>query len=75
MGNIHQIVTYLVSTYRKISPSHLNNFEEEVTDMHYDPVTPVSNIFNKIEELLEYRDQGKLSLFTPLGNLQGLQHP
>ena len=53
-GNIRQIFTYLLSTYGKISPSHLRNFEKEVTDMHYDPVTPVENIFNKIEDLLEY---------------------
>ena len=45
---------YLLSTYRKMSPSHLNNFEKVVTDMHYDPVTPVNNIFNSIEDLLEY---------------------
>ena len=55
-GNIRQIVAYLLSTYGKISPSHLNDFEKEVTDMPNDPVTPVDNISNKIGYLLEYRD-------------------
>ena len=56
MGNIRKIVAYLLSMYGKISPSHLNNFKKEVTDMHYDPVTLVDNIFNKIEDFLEYWD-------------------
>ena len=55
-GNILQIIMYLLSTYRKISPIHLNYIKKEVTDMHYDPVTPVDNIFNKIEDILEYGD-------------------
>ena len=55
-GNIHHTVAYLLSTYGKISPSHLNNFEREVTDMHYYPVTPIEKKFNKIEDLLEYGD-------------------
>ena len=47
-GNIHHIAAYLMSTYRKISPRHLNDFEKEVTDMHYDPVTPVDKISNNM---------------------------
>ena len=52
--NIRQIVAYLLSTYGKISLSNLNYFEKEVTDMHYDPVTTVNNILNKIEDLFKY---------------------
>ena len=53
---MHQVFVYLLSTYRKTSPNHLNNFEKEVIDTHYGPVTPVDNIFNNIEDLLEYGD-------------------
>ena len=74
-GNILQIVTYLLSTYGKISPSHLKDFEKEVIYMHYDPVTPAEKNFNKIEDIFEYRDMEKMSLFTPSGNLQGIQNP
>ena len=37
---------------RKFSPSHLNDFEKEVTYINYDPMNPVDNIFNNIEDLL-----------------------
>ena len=53
IGDIQQIFTYLVNTYGKISPIQLRYIEKEVTEMHYDPVTPVDNIFDKIEYLLK----------------------
>ena len=55
-GNMRKIFSYLLTTYGKISPSHLNDFEEEVAEMHYDPVTSVDNFFNRFEDLLEYSD-------------------
>ena len=54
--NVLQIFQYLQNTYGTISPSQLSQFEKDVTEMHYDPVTPVDNIFNKVEDLLEYGD-------------------
>ena len=53
IGDIQQIFTYLVNTYGKISPIQLRYIEKEVIEMHYDPVTPVDNIFDKIEYLLK----------------------
>ena len=55
-GNIRQIFAYLLETYKKISPSHLNNFKREVIEINYDTVIPVDNILNKVGDLLEYRD-------------------
>ena len=55
-GNIRQILSYLLTTYDFFSLRQITNFEKEVTKMHYDPVTPLYNIFNKIENLLEYGD-------------------
>ena len=55
-GNMRQIFLDLLTTYGKILPSQLNNFEKEVTAMHYDPVTPAENIFNKVKDLLKYGD-------------------
>ena len=55
-GNIRDIFAYLLATYGKISPIYLDNFEKEVTEIHYDPVNPVDNIFNKIENLPKHRD-------------------
>jgi hypothetical protein len=64
-GDIRQIFTYLQNTYGKISPSQLSQFEKEVAEMHYDPVTPVDNIFNKIEDLLEYGDLANCPFSQP----------
>jgi uncharacterized phage-associated protein len=64
-GDIRQIFTYLLNTYGKISPSQLSEFEKEVTNMHYDPVSPVDNIFNKIEDLLEYGDLANCPFSQP----------
>ena len=33
--------------------------------MHYDPVTPVDNIFNNIEDLLKYGDMENLPYSHP----------
>jgi uncharacterized phage-associated protein len=64
-GNVRQIFTYLQNTYGKISPSQLSQFEQEVSEMPYDPVTPVDNIFNKIEDLLEYGDLAQCPFSQP----------
>ena len=64
-GNIRQIFSYLLTTYRKFSLSQLNDFEKEATKIHYDLVTPVDNIFNKVEDLLKYRDTEKYPYSHP----------
>ena len=51
--------------YGKISPSHLNDLEKEVTDIHYDPVTPVDDIFNNIEYLIEYWEMANFPYSHP----------
>ena len=50
---------------RKISPNHLNDFEKEVTDIHYDPVTPVHHTFKKIEDPLDYEDMENFPYLHP----------
>ena len=65
-GNTCDIFAYFFATYGIISLVHLNNFEKEVIEMHYDPVTQVYNIFNHVEDLLEYRDMGN----CPYSHLQ-----
>ena len=64
-GHVQQILEYLLVTYVKISPSQLNEFDKEVSEMHYDPVTPVNNVFNKIEDLLEYGDMATCPFTQP----------
>ena len=50
-GKVLQVLQYLKNTYRTIPPRQLAVFQKEVTEMHYDPITPMGNILNKIEDL------------------------
>jgi len=45
---------HLRNTYGKTSPAQLINYEAEVTNMAYDPPTPVDLVFGKIDDLLMY---------------------
>ena len=53
-GNVLQILQYLQQTYGRISPGQLGDFESQVVTMTYDPCTPVDNVFNKVEDMMEY---------------------
>ena len=55
-GHLMQIIQHLRITYGKISPAQLISYEAEVTNMTYDPTTPVDLIFGKIDDLLMYGD-------------------
>jgi hypothetical protein len=65
-GTIYQILVYLQNTYGKISPGQLSAFEKEVTEFHYDPITPIDIVYNKVEDLIEY---GELA-HNPYSQLQ-----
>ena len=71
IGNVQNILEYLLVTYGKISASQLNEFDTEVSDMHYDPVTPVDTVFNKIEDLLEYGDMAICPFTQPQAMSKG----
>ena len=43
----------------------MNNFEKEVTEMQYEPVTPFDSIFNKGEDLLRYGDMENCPYSNP----------
>ena len=86
-GNIRHIFSFLLSRFLKISPSHLNNFEKEVTEMHYDPVNPFDKISQKVEDLLEYGYMSRCiyshlqeiskacNILNKTGNYDGLSSP
>ena len=48
-GNVLDILNFC-----KISHSQLLSFEQEVTNFVFDPLTPVENVFNKVEDLMDY---------------------
>ena len=43
----------------------LSDFEKEVIKMHYEPVTHVENIFNKVEGLIKHRDMANFPYSQP----------
>ena len=59
-GSVLQILQFLHQTYGRISPAQLNDFESEVVNMNYDPCTPVDNVFNKVEDMMEYGELAQL---------------
>jgi hypothetical protein len=65
-GTIYQILVYLQNTYGKISPGQLSAFEKEVSEYHYDPITPIDVVFNKVEDLIEYGELAR----NPYSELQ-----
>ena len=53
-GTLRELIQHLRTTYGKISPAQLIAYEAEVTNMTYDPTTPVDLVFSKIDDLLMY---------------------
>ena len=53
-GNVLDILNFLQDRYGKISHSQLIAFEQDVTNFIFDPLTPVENVYNKIEDLMDY---------------------
>jgi hypothetical protein len=74
-GTIYQILVYLQNTCGKISPGQLSAFEKEVTEFHYDPITPIDIVYNKVEDLVEYGELANNPYSQPTPNhYESLQH-
>ena len=53
-GNVFQIFQYLLRQYGRVSPAELSDFDKEVTEMTYDPTTPIDLVFSKVDDLVMY---------------------
>lgn len=62
---IRRIYAYILTTYGFIFTESSENFEKQVIEMQYDPVTPVDNIFNKAEDFFEYGDMENCPYYHP----------
>jgi hypothetical protein len=58
-GTLFQLIQYLLTVYGKISPSQLLELEHETKTFAYDPITPVDEVFNKIEDLVEFGEMAQ----------------
>ncbi len=55
------ILNFLQEQYSKISLSQeLLSFEQDVTNFVFDPLTPVENVFNKVEDLMDNGELAKI---------------
>ncbi len=59
-SNVLDILNFLQERYGKISHSQLLSFKQEVTNFVFDPLTPVENVFNKVEDLMDYGELAKI---------------
>ena len=50
---IPDIITFLVDTYGKLSPSQLRERERVIDDMTYDPAQNIDTVFNKTQNFQE----------------------
>ena len=53
-GNVGDIVRHLQGRYGKITPGQLQEFDLEISQMTYDPSNPIEQVFNRIEDLVDY---------------------
>ena len=51
--HLHEIFEYLYRTYGHVTPQVLQDRESEVKGMTYNPLDPIDNIFNEIENLTD----------------------
>ena len=54
---------YLFNTHGNISPQKLREYDDQVREIHYDPTTPVHNVFSTVDNLvlIAYRSGAEYS--------------
>jgi hypothetical protein len=55
-GTVHQIITHLIDTYGRITPTMIDEYEQHLKAMTYDTALPIDTIFNAVEDLMEYAE-------------------
>ena len=65
-GTVSAILAYLHQVYGQVSPQMLENREQEIKDMTYNPRHPIDTVFNAVDDLADYARLGK----QPLTNRQ-----
>jgi len=67
-GTVQQILTYLQTAYGRISPQMLEDREQELRNLSYNPRLPIDVVFNAVED---YVDFAELAL-QPMSQLQSI---
>jgi hypothetical protein len=61
-GTVSEILTHLQQVYGRISPQMLENREQELKDMTYNPKYPIDTVFNAVDDLADFARMGKQPL-------------
>jgi hypothetical protein len=58
-GTINEIIEYLQTVYGRVSPQMLENREQELRTMLYNPKYPINMVFNAVEDFVDYVELGQ----------------
>jgi len=70
-GTVQQILDYLQTVYGQISPQMLEDREQELRNLSYNPRLPIDVVFNAVED---YIDFAELAL-QPISQRQSISKP
>ena len=62
IGDIPTIISYLITTYGKLSESELLTMEQNLTATTYDPRQPVDTVFNAIDNYVELANLQEITI-------------
>jgi hypothetical protein len=65
-GTVYQILDHLNQNYGRVTPQMLENCEQELKDMVYNPKYPIDTVFNAVDDLADFAKLGN----QPLTNRQ-----
>jgi hypothetical protein len=57
-GTIYEILDHLQQVYGRVSPQMLEDREQELKTMTYNPKTPIDTVFNTVDDLADFASLG-----------------
>ena len=53
---VHELIRNLYNLYGKVTPQQLQEQDDKVRQMTYDPINPIDGIFTAVDDLVSYAD-------------------
>ena len=57
--NIAEIIQHLYDTYGNVTPRTLQDYEDRVKGMVFDPIQPIDDVFNAVMDLMDYSEAAR----------------
>ena len=58
-SNIAEIIQHLYDTYGNVTPRTLQDYEDRVKGMVFDPIQPIDDVFNAVMDLMDYSEAAR----------------